>query len=282
MKADTFKLARDLVRGKWLMAYPERFLPVARAFLSKTPVEMDVTASECSEVLAAVPGKGTRNSSQKKVAIVPIHGVMTKYDTCESYGASELASRMKAYADDPDVAGIILDIDSPGGSSSAVPPLLEAIRHARSKGKPVYAHADFCGSAAFWVASQCDAIYLDNDLSEIGSVGCYTIIQDTTAPDPSTGIREFAIYSRKSGDKNLAYRKALEGDLEPARDELDEIAARFQETVKAGRPGMKADEPGVLTGKMFPASEAISLGMADAIATLDETVEVVFALSEIK
>jgi protease-4 len=282
MKADTFKLARDLVRGKWLMAYPERFLPVARAFLSKTPVEMDVTASECSEVLAAVSGKGARNSSQKKVAIVPLHGAMTKYDNCGSYGTAQLASKVKEYADKSDVAGIILDIDSPGGSSAAVPPLLEAISYARGKGKPVYAHVDMCGSAAFWVASQCDAIYMDNRMSEIGSVGCYAVFYDTSAPSPLTGTREITVYSRKSGDKNLAYRKALEGDLEPARDELDEVAALFQEAVKTGRPGMKADEPGVLTGKMFPASEAISLGMADAIATLDETVEVVFALSEIK
>ena len=42
MKADTFQLARDIVQGKWLVSNPEQLLPIARAFLSKTPVEMEV------------------------------------------------------------------------------------------------------------------------------------------------------------------------------------------------------------------------------------------------
>ena len=280
-KADTFKLARDIVRGKWLVSDPEKLIPIARSFLSKAPVELEISAAECSEVMAGAKGGESGKSGAKKVAIVPIHGTMTKYDTCESYGSTQLAAAIKMYADDSSVCGIILDIDSGGCSSSSVPPLLEAIRHARSKGKPVYAHADMCGSAAFWVASQCDAIYMDNDMSEIGSVGCYYVIQDATAPDPSTGIREFAIYSRKSDDKNLSYRKALEGDFGPAMDELDELASRFQDAVVAGRPNLKKDAEGVLTGAMFPAAKAIANGMADAVKTLDETIEVVFALSEI-
>ncbi len=290
MKADTFKLARDIVRGKWLIAYPDTLIPIARAFLSKMPVEMEsnspvpyyeVQGEKFGKASGSSSGQATAEGNSKLVAIVPIHGTMTKYNTCESYGTLVWADAIKNAADKDDVAGIILDIDSGGGSSSAVPPLLEAISYARSKGKSVYAHADMCGSAAFWVASQCDVIYLDNEMSEIGSVGCYYVMQDTSAPDPQTGIREITVYSRKSDDKNLSYRKALEGDFGPAMDELDELASRFQDAVVAGRPNLKKDAEGVLTGAMFPAAKAIANGMADAVKTLDETIEVVFALSEI-
>ncbi|MBO6249140.1 MAG: hypothetical protein J6N54_10040 [Bacteroidales bacterium] len=44
MKADTFKLARDIARGKWLIAYPDSLIPIARAFLSKMPMEMEANS----------------------------------------------------------------------------------------------------------------------------------------------------------------------------------------------------------------------------------------------
>ena len=152
MKADTFQLARDIVQGKWLVSNPEQLLPIARAFLSKTPVEMEVKSSEVS----TVADSGTQTEESKSVAIVPLHGTMTKYDTCTSYGTSFIANKLREMADDENVIGIVLDIDSPGGSCSAIPPMLEAISYAKAHRKPVYVHADCCASAAYWVASQCD------------------------------------------------------------------------------------------------------------------------------
>lgn len=118
MKADTFQLARDIVQGKWLVSNPDRLLPIARSFLNKTPVEMAVKAAS----VTTVSDSGALPEKAKRVAIIPIHGTMTKYDTCESYGTTFIAKRLREMADDENVIGIILDIDSPGGSSSAIPP----------------------------------------------------------------------------------------------------------------------------------------------------------------
>ena len=277
MKADTFQLARDIMQGRWLIAEPEKLLPVARAFLSRAPLEMEVKASLISEV----SDPESKAAAPAKVAIIPLHGTMTKYDTCESYGTTYIARKIKEASDDDGVIGIVIDIDSGGGSSSAIPPMLEAICYAKQHGKPVYAHVDMCGSAAFWVASQCHSIYMDNEVSQIGSVGALYVFYDSTAPDPQTGLKEITIYSRKSSEKNLAYRKAIEGNYDLAMDELDALVEKFQEAVITGRPDMDKDADGVLSGRMFAARKAISLGMADAVKTLDETVQAVFAIAEI-
>lgn len=120
MKADTFQLARGIVQGKWLVSNPEQLLPIARAFLSKTPVEMEVKSALVSTVADSGAGAG----KSKSVAIVPLHGTMTKYDTCESYGTTFIANKLREMADDDNVVGIVLDIDSPGGSCSTIPPML--------------------------------------------------------------------------------------------------------------------------------------------------------------
>lgn len=277
MKADTFQLARDIVQGKWLVSNPEQLLPIARAFLSKTPVEMEVKSSEVS----TVADSGTQTEESKSVAIVPLHGTMTKYDTCESYGTTFIANKLREMADDDNVIGLVLDIDSPGGSCSAIPPMLEAIGYARSKGKPVYVHADCCASAAYWVASQCDAIYMDNDLSEVGSIGAMAVFVDNSATNPTTGERTLVIYANESSEKNRAYREALAGNYEAVKAELKPLVNQFQNAVVAGRPNIQKDEKGVLSGAMFGTSDALRLNMADAKKTLAETIEAVFAITSV-
>ncbi len=277
MKADTFQLARDIVQGKWLVSNPEQLLPIARAFLSKTPVEMEVKSSEVS----TVADSGTQTEESKSVAIVPLHGTMTKYDTCTSYGTSFIANKLREMADDENVIGIVLDIDSPGGSCSAIPPMLEAIGYARSKGKPVYVHADCCASAAYWVASQCDAIYMDNDLSEVGSIGAMAVFVDNSATNPITGERTLVIYADESSEKNRAYSEALAGNYEAVKAELKPLVEQFQNAVVSGRPNIQKEEKGVLSGAMFGTAEALRLNMADAKKTLSETIEAVFALTSV-
>lgn len=277
MKADTFQLARDIVQGKWLVSNPEQLLPIARAFLSKTPVEMEVKSSEVS----TVADSGTQTEESKSVAIVPLHGTMTKYDTCESYGTTFIANKLREMADDENVIGIVLDIDSPGGSCSAIPPMLEAISYAKAHRKPVYVHADCCASAAYWVSSQCDAIYMDNDLSEVGSIGAMAVFIDSTAANPTTGEKTIVIYAEESPDKNFAYREALSGRYEAAKAELKPLVDQFRDAVVAGRPTIHKDQDGVLSGKMFLTAEALRLNMADAKKTLSETIEAVFALASV-
>ena len=277
MKADTFQLARDIVQGKWLVSNPEQLLPIARAFLSKTPVEMEVK----SAVVSTVADSGTQTEESKSVAIVPLHGTMTKYDTCESYGTTFIANKLREMADDENVIGIVLDIDSPGGSCSAIPPMLEAISYAKAHRKPVYVHADCCASAAYWVASQCDAIYMDNDLSEVGSIGAMAVFIDSTAANPTTGEKTIVIYAEESPDKNFAYREALSGRYEAAKAELKPLVDQFRDAVVAGRPTIHKDQDGVLSGKMFLTADALRLNMADARKTLHETIDAVFALTSV-
>lgn len=278
MKANTFQLARDIVQGRWLVADPDSLVPIARAFLGKMP--LDLAAAEADFSLVA-DGEKPSGGKQRVVAVVPLRGTMTKYDSCMCPGAATVASKINEYADDGKVAGIVLDIDSGGGSASAVAPIVQAVARAKAHGKPVYAHVDFCGSAAYWVATQCDAIYMDNELSEVGSVGAMAMFTDSSAANPQTGERTIVVYADESKDKNLAYREALAGNYAAAKAELKPLVEEFRKAVVAGRPSIAADAEGVLTGKMFRTAEAISLGMADAERTLHETIEAVFAITSI-
>lgn len=274
------QLALDILRGRWLISGAEAFMPHALDFLAHLPYTGQLQGTDIR--MSSYSGDDDLRQDKedkRQVAIIPIHGVMTKYGSCYTYGSIELAAEIASGAEDENVAGIVLDIDSPGGAVNSVPPILEAVRKVRAKGKPIIAHCDSCCSAAYWVASQCDAVFMDNTLSEAGSIGAYcTFIDDRE--NKLTGEKVVSIYARESGDKNKAYREALEGRYELCQDELSDIVGEFHNAVKSGRPGLKADAAGVLTGAVFTSGKAVANGLADGVKTLAECVDNVFIRSE--
>lgn len=277
---NNIRLAFDIRRGQWLVSDIEAISSIALDFLSRAPLEIETSDFSIQKVSANMAdviysGEGEPAlANNKNVAIIPIHGSLVKYKTCAGVGTTAIASEIIRLASDEDVVGIILDIDSGGGAANSVYPVIEAIKKVQQMGKPIVAHCDFCASAAYWIASQCDSVFADNPMSEFGSIGVMTQIVD--ARNLATGEKIITIYAAESTDKNLPYRKALDGDYGLMQDKMSPLVREFQSAVKASRKNLNAEAQGVLTGDVFRASDAINLGLADAVLTLDECVENVF------
>ncbi|MBQ9660713.1 MAG: S49 family peptidase [Bacteroidales bacterium] len=281
-RTNYLQLALDLRHGGWLIHDPDVLLPVVNAFLLRQPmprVELDEYQVSGYQLSGGNAKKSGAGSKEPRVIVVPLRGSMTKYETCETYGTEDIASKMSALVDDPSVLGFVLDIDSGGGAANSVPPLVAAIARAKAAGKPVIAHVDACYSAAYWVASQCDAIFMNSELSGVGSIGAFAQILDNRE-DKQTGFKVITVYAPQSGDKNAAYREALDGKPERLQKELSDLVEIFHAAVRAGRPRLQAEKDGVLTGATFAPKKAISVGLADGMASLEECVENVFVRAE--
>ncbi|PDS79160.1 S49 family peptidase [Rhizobium sp. L43] len=186
----------------------------------------------------------------------------------------------QAAAARPNNAGIILNIDSPGGNLDFVPETVAMIRKARRNGRPIVAVANtYAASAAYWIACGCDEIVVTPS-GEVGSIGVYMVHQDVSAAAEKEGVR---ITFVKEGP-----RKTEGNPFEPLSDEA---RGALQERVKDGYSMFVADvargrgvSPNVVRadpekggkhfggGRMYGAKKAVQLGMADRVATLDETV----------
>lgn len=277
-------LAMDILRGQWLIQETPELRQAARNFLEKRAVNFGDDAEEGPKaVLCTIKGDsyGADTASENLpvqenlVLIVPLHGTLTKYDNCIGCAAMEVADTLEEFRDREDVCGFILDIDSPGGAVNAIMPVVEQIRKIQEIGKPIIAHVDQCCSAAYWIASQTDAIFADNIMSALGSIGAfYSFVDDRE--NKQTGEKVIDIYAPESTDKNRSFREALEGKPELAQKELSETVQKFIAAVKSGRPDIKADAPGVMSGAVFETSKAIELGMANAMMDITSCIENVF------
>lgn len=225
---------------------------------------------------------GDSESEETVIAVIPIKGTMFKYGTWYQYGMIDIAEIIKSAAMQENVSAIVLDIDSGGGSTSAIAPLKEAILFAKSRGKVIVAHGDTACSAAYWIASLCDYIFANNVISStFGSIGVMITFQDFKPYFKALGIETHEIYADESSEKNKIFTLALEGKYDEIKKEmLSPIAIAFQDEIKTNRADqLQIKTFGILSGKTFMGKVNVEIGLADAIGTLSDAIKYASNLS---
>lgn len=216
------------------------------------------------------------------IAVVGLKGVISprlsdEMDVSGPGGTSAegFVKRLNAALADPRVGGVIIDVDSPGGSVFGVPEAAAALMAARKGDKPVVAvAAPWAASAAYWIASAAGELVVTPS-GEVGSIGVYTWHEDLSQALAKEGVAVSLIRSAISPAKAETHPAfPLAPDARDAMQEsVDEYGQQFVAAVAAGR-GVPAAEV-VATfggGRMMAAKDALAAGMVDRVATLDEEI----------
>lgn len=216
------------------------------------------------------------------VAVINIVGPMMKYGNWWMLGANEIIAQLDFVNNLQNVAAIIVYIDGPGGSVSAISPFRD---FAKRKRKPVVAVCDASLSLHRWIPDAiADYQVAENDISaRFGSIGVVSSWMDATKYYEEMGVDVHEVYSDHSKHKN-EIPKAIKEDPEKGykllRDmHLNPMALKFQAAVKAAHPNL-VEEEGVLTGRTFGSEDAIRLKMIDQTANMKEAMQIAKALAE--
>lgn len=220
---------------------------------------------------------GISSQATGGVGIVPIQGpIFGKANMMtEMSGATSLETFQRDFmelANNDKVGSIILDVDSPGGTSDLVVETADMIREVRAE-KPVYAVANtYAGSAALWLLTQGTKAYITPS-GFAGSIGAYTVIEDQSAKDAKDG-RKFNYIS--AGDfkteGNPHEELSHEGE-EYIQGVINELYTQFVEGVALGRDTSVANvKENYGRGRMLTAKKALEVGMVDGIHTFDSIV----------
>lgn len=218
------------------------------------------------------------NVPERGIAIIPVEGVLMKYDSCGSYGTQSMADMITRAANHPNVIGIIAEMDTPGGNVAGVRMMADAINEARKK-KPVVAFVNdgMCASGGYWLASQCDEIISSHSTNIIGSIGVMIGFRDTRKRDEALGIQDIVVYADGSEEKHGEFRAAMDGDFTGLKLKmLNPIREAFKSAVISGRSGkLKTDLIDPLKGAIFGDETSTKLGLVDSIGDLQAAVAAV-------
>ena len=145
------------------------------------------------------------------VAVIEMEGIVAKrmsLFTKISGGIStyHVQEQFSAAMADPKVRGILLNIDSPGGGIDGTAELAGMIHSARGE-KPVVAFTDgVMASAAYWIGSAADAVYISGDTAQVGSIGVVAAHMDISKAEEMMGVKTTEITAGKY--KRIASRHA--------------------------------------------------------------------------
>lgn len=174
---------------------------------------------------------------------------------------------------DPDVKGILLEVDSPGGTVYGVPELARRIRAARGQ-KPIVAVANAeAASAAYYLASQADEVVVTPS-GQVGSIGVLYLHTDLTGMAEKQGVafRIFRSQERKA-DVN-PYESLSDEAAADIQAKVDAYDGMFVQDVARGRgvtvEKVRADYG---AGRMFLAKDALKAGLIDRVETLEESMK---------
>ncbi len=219
-------------------------------------------------------------SNSNSIAVIPVRGTLLKEDEddCEYFqaGMRTLSERVLDANHDPNVIGIILYIDSPGGTVDGTKAFSDAIKACR---KPVVTFIDgIMASGALWIGTSAQKVIAQNSTTEIGSIGVMVAFADMQPVWEAEGVKFHRINADQSKDKNKNFTDALAGDYAGIKkEELNPLADQFITAVKANRPNISNS---VFTGKVYFAEEALSLGLIDEIGSFETAVAAVSALAK--
>lgn len=232
-----------------------------------------------AEIQERIGYKRSNSVSQAgTAAVIPLIGpIMSRAGAMsEMSGAKSLEdfkSEFRSALNDPEVSSIVLDIDSPGGTVDGVPEMAAEVRAARGI-KPVIAVANYmAASAAYWIATAASELVVSPS-AEVGSVGVYAAHQDRSAEMDKKGVKTTFIHAGENKVEANPFTPLSEEAQAYVQSQVDAIYVDFVGTVAKNRGVTQSfvlDNFG--QGRMVAAKQAVELGMADRVATIDQVLQ---------
>lgn len=177
-------------------------------------------------------------------------------------------------ADDENVAGMVLRVNSGGGSAYASEQIWEALQYFKSKGKPLYVSmGDYSASGGYYISCGADRIYADRT-TLTGSIGVFGMIPDFSGlTSGKLGINFCTVATNPEGTIASPFGQMTPGQAAALQRSVDDIYDIFTRRVAEGR-GMPQDSVKLIAeGRVWPGGSALRLGLVDSIGSLQTTID---------
>jgi protease IV len=213
-------------------------------------------------------------------ALVDLSGVI------ESKGdasAQVINESLRQAFESKSAAGIILRINSPGGSPVQSGLVFDEIRRLRAlhaDKKIVTVVEDVAASGGYYIAAATDAIYVDK-ASLVGSIGVRMDSFGFTEAMKKLGIERRVI---TAGENKALLDPFLPVDPKQkatVQAMLGDVHQQFIDAVKTGRGDRLKANPDLFTGMVWTGAKSVELGLADALGTVDSVAREVFKAEDV-
>jgi len=204
----------------------------------------------------------------KHTALVDVVGVI---DAKGDSSADRVTEALQNAFKNKNTQGVILRINSPGGSPVQAGIIYDEIRRLRGiyPNIPMYAVVeDICASGGYYIAAATDKIYVDK-ASIIGSIGVIMDGWGFTGAMEKLGVERRALVSGENKAFLDPFSPVDEKQKRYAQSMLDDIHKQFIEVVRKGRGKRLKESPDIFSGLLWTGEKSIEVGLSDGYGSVD-------------
>jgi protease-4 len=229
----------------------------------------------------AIDWKGDGVTGGKKhTAMVEVNGLIAPGSDAS---AERINSALQAAFKDKNTQGVVMRINSPGGSPVQAQTVYDEMRRLRKlyPNIPLYAVVeDICASGGYFVAAGADRIYVGK-ASIVGSIGVLMNGFGFTGLMEKLGIERRLLTAGENKGFLDPFSPQTERQREHAQQMLNQVHKQFIDVVRTGRGKRLKEVPELFSGLFWTGQQAIELGLADQMGNLDYVAREVIKAEEL-
>jgi protease-4 len=225
-----------------------------------------------------LPGRGM--GVEKHTAMVTLDGEISSSSMAN---AMDINSSLLSAFENEHSAGVVLRINSPGGSPVQAGMINDEIHRLRKlyPKKPFYVVVeDICASGGYYVAVAADQILVDK-ASLVGSIGVIMEGFGFTGLMDKLGVTRRMITAGSNKGMMDPFSKENPQQVEMIKTMIDQIHQQFIAVVKEGRGSRLKETPDLFSGRVWNGEQAIKIGLVDGYGTVDSVARDVFKAPDI-
>jgi protease-4 len=225
-------------------------------------------------------GRGDMGGGRKHTAMVEVNGIISPGSDAS---AERVNAALQAAFKDKMTQGVIVRINSPGGSPVQAQTIYDEMRRLRAKYPdiPLYAVVeDVCASGGYFVAAGADRIYVSKS-SIVGSIGVLMNGFGFTGLMDKLGVERRLITAGDNKGMLDPFSPLDAKDVKHARQMVDDIHQQFIGVVREGRGKRLKETPDMFSGLIWTGQKSVDLGLADAFGSLEFVAREVIKAEEI-
>lgn len=233
-----------------------------------------VASTFAGSVFSSADSSVTTNFGHDYIGVIDIAGTISE-DSSDTYNHQYILNAIDAMIADGENKGMILRLDTPGGSVFASDELYFKIKEYQEKTKrPVYASMQsMAESGGYYVSAPCDKIYANRNCWT-GSIGVTLgTMYDVSELLDALGIKTSTITSGANKAMGSSVEEMTGEQKEIFQSLVDEAYEQFVEIVAEGRDMKVSKVKKLADGRIYTAKQALDNGLIDKVGTFDEAAE---------
>jgi protease-4 len=224
---------------------------------------------------------GDMSGGKKHTAMVEVSGLIAPGSDAS---AEKITAALQAAFKDKNTQGVVVRINSPGGSPVQAHTIYEEMRRLRQKypQTPLYAVIeDVCASGGYYVAVGADRIYVGK-ASIVGSIGVLMNGFGFTGLMDKLGIERRLVTAGENKGMLDPFSPLDPKDKEYIKTLMGEVHQQFVGVVREGRGKRLKDAPEIFSGLIWTGQRSVDLGLADGIGSLEYVAREVIKAEDIR